>query len=98
MSYLFSGFSFLLALVLNITCETLSVGSSTGDDTAHYYSTTEQGNIDKPMAVEYSMIEDDEYLEPVLETVNQLLPHHLEGNFSIKTTFCFQKQNKTLLK
>ena len=53
------------------------VGGSTGDDTTHYYSTTEQGNSDKP--AEYSMIEDDEYLQPVPERVNQLLPKQLEG-------------------
>ena len=32
------------------------------------------------MAVEYSMIEDDEYLQPVPERVNQVVPPHLEGN------------------
>ena len=67
-------------LVINIISETLYVASSTGDETAHYYSTTEQGNIDTPIAVEYSMIEDDEYLQPVPERVNQVVPPHLEGN------------------
>ena len=68
------------------------VGISTGDETAHYYSTTEQGNIDKPIEAEYSLIVDDEYLQPVPETVNQLLPNLLEGNFSIETSFCLKSK------
>ena len=48
------------------------VGGSTGDDTTHYYSTAEQGNIDKTLEVQYSLIGDDEYMQPV--------PHQLSGN------------------
>ena len=45
------------------------------------------------MAAEYSLIGDDEYLQPVPERVNQVLPQHLERKYSLVKTISKAKLN-----